>query len=117
MLVEMRVYHCLPGRLPALLSRFRNAVPALYKKHGFKPIGYFTTVDCQSQQELTYFLSWGLWRSARDVGPRTLRIRSGLLFGTPARRMASSSTTRGIKFWLRQISRHCGSRHPIVQEA
>jgi hypothetical protein len=58
MLVEMRVYHCLPGRLPALLNRFRNAVLTLYKKHGFKPIGFFTTVIGESQQELTYFLSW-----------------------------------------------------------
>jgi NIPSNAP len=58
MLVEMRVYHCLPGRLPALMNRFRNSVLDLYKKHGFKPIGFFTTMIGESQQELTYFLSW-----------------------------------------------------------
>ena len=117
MLVEMRVYHCLPGRLPALLNRFRNAVLTLYKKHGFKPIGFFTTVIGESQQELTYFLSWESLAERERIGPRTLQIPSGLPFGTPARRTASSSTTRETKFWRRQISRHCGSRHPIVQEA
>jgi len=58
MLVEMRVYHCLPGRLPALMKRFRNPVLELLKKHGFKPIGFFTTMIGESQQELTYLLSW-----------------------------------------------------------
>jgi len=56
--IEMCVYRCEPGRLPALLDRFRTATLGLFEKHGFKPIGFFTTVIGNSAQELHYFLNW-----------------------------------------------------------
>ena len=58
MILEMRVYHCLPGRLPALLKRFENHTIKLWAKHGIKQAGFFTTLIGQSNQELTYFLAW-----------------------------------------------------------
>ena len=58
MIVEMRVYRCLPGRLPALLSRFENTTLKLWEKHGIKQVGFFTTLIGESNQELTYFLNW-----------------------------------------------------------
>ena len=58
MLVEMNVYHCLPGRLPALLDRFRTVTLAMFEKHGFKPLAFFTTKIGQSHQELTFMLGW-----------------------------------------------------------
>ena len=58
MIVEMRVYRCLPGRLPALLSRFENTTLKLWDKHGIRQVGFFTTVIGDSNQELTYFLNW-----------------------------------------------------------
>lgn len=58
MLVEQLVYRCLPGRLPALLDRFRNSTLALFDRHGFKPLGFFTTKIGHSHQELTFMLSW-----------------------------------------------------------
>jgi hypothetical protein len=58
MLVEMCVYHCLPGRLPVLLDRFRQTTLALFEKHGFKPLGFFTTKIGRSHQELTFMLGW-----------------------------------------------------------
>ncbi len=58
MILEMRVYHCLPGRLPALLKRFENHTLKLWAKHGIKQAGFFTTLIGQSNQELTYFLAW-----------------------------------------------------------
>jgi len=58
MLMEMCVYKCLPGRLPALLDRFCNATLDLFEKHGFRPIGFFTTKIGVSAQELHYFLNW-----------------------------------------------------------
>ena len=44
MIVELRVYHCLPGRLPALNERFVNTTLPLFAKHGIEQIGFFTTL-------------------------------------------------------------------------
>jgi hypothetical protein len=58
MIYEMRVYRCLPGRLPALLKRFETTTLKIWEKHGIRPAGFFTTLIGQSSQELTYFLAW-----------------------------------------------------------
>src|SRR3954471_1275081 len=58
MIYEMRVYRCLPGRLPALLKRFENVTLKLWDKHGIKQAGFFTTLIGESNQELTYMLAW-----------------------------------------------------------
>src|ERR1700751_292388 len=58
MILEMRVYRCLPGRLPALLKRFDTMTLKLWQKHGIKQAGFFTTLIGESNQELTYFLAW-----------------------------------------------------------
>ena len=58
MIYEMRVYRCLPGRLPALLKRFETITLKLWEKHGIKQAGFFTTLIGESNQELTYFLAW-----------------------------------------------------------
>ena len=58
MIYEMRVYRCLPGRLPALLKRFDTITTKLWEKHGIKQAGFFTTLIGESNQELTYFLAW-----------------------------------------------------------
>lgn len=55
---EMRVYRCVPGRLPDLLKRFENHTLKIWEKHGIRQAGFFTTVIGPSNQELTYFLSW-----------------------------------------------------------
>jgi hypothetical protein len=58
MIYELRVYRCLPGRLPALLKRFETTTVKLWEKHGIKQAGFFTTLIGESNQELTYLLAW-----------------------------------------------------------
>jgi len=58
MIYEMRVYRCVPGKLPALLNRFANITLKIWERHGIKQAGFFTTVIGESNQELTYFLAW-----------------------------------------------------------
>ena len=58
MLYEMRVYHCIPGRLPALLNRFERKTLPIWQKHGIRQAGFFTTVIGESNQQLVYFLAW-----------------------------------------------------------
>ena len=58
MIYELRVYECLPGRLPALLRRFTDHTLALWERHGIRQAGFFTTLVGESNQRLTYFLAW-----------------------------------------------------------
>jgi hypothetical protein len=58
MIYEIRVYRCLPGRLPALLKRFETITMKLWEKHGIRQAGFFTTLVGESNQELTYLLAW-----------------------------------------------------------
>ena len=58
MIYELRVYHCVPGRLPNLLKRFETITLKIWERHGIKQAGFFTTLIGTSNQELTYFLAW-----------------------------------------------------------
>ena len=58
MIVEMRVYQCVPGRLPALQERFARHTLAFFKKHGIEPMGFWTTLVGESSHELMYLLKW-----------------------------------------------------------
>jgi hypothetical protein len=58
MIYELRIYRCLPGRLPALLKRFETATLKLWEKHGIRQAGFFTTVIGESNNDLTYILKW-----------------------------------------------------------
>lgn len=42
---ELRIYHAAPGKLEALLARFRDHTTKLFNKHGMKNIAYWTPVD------------------------------------------------------------------------
>jgi hypothetical protein len=58
MLYELRVYKCVPGRLPDLLKRFDTITLKLWEKHGIKQAGFWTTVIGESNQALYYMLRW-----------------------------------------------------------
>jgi len=42
---ELRVYHTVEGRLPALLARFREHTVALFARHGIKSVAYWMPLD------------------------------------------------------------------------
>ncbi len=58
MIYELRVYRCLPGRLPALLKRFETATLKIWERLGIRQAGFWTTVIGESSNELTYMLAW-----------------------------------------------------------
>jgi len=58
MIHELRVYRCVPGRLPALLRRFETATLKIWEKHGIRQAGFWTTLIGESSQDLTYLLAW-----------------------------------------------------------
>lgn len=58
MIHELRVYHCVPGRLPALLERFATITLRLWEKHGIRQAGFWTVLIGESNQVLYYLLEW-----------------------------------------------------------
>lgn len=56
-LFELRTYHTEPGRLDALLARFRNHTVALFTKHGMNNIGYWIPEEGDGQT-LVYLLAY-----------------------------------------------------------
>lgn len=42
---ELRVYHAAPGKLEALLTRFREHTIKLFDKHGMRSVAYWTPLD------------------------------------------------------------------------
>lgn len=58
MLYELRIYHCVTGRLPALLDRFENTTLKLWEKHGIRQAGFWTVAIGESNNDLYYMLEW-----------------------------------------------------------
>jgi hypothetical protein len=58
MIYELRIYRSVPGRMPALLSRFQNHTLRIWEKHGIRQAGFWTTLVGASSQQVTYMLAW-----------------------------------------------------------
>lgn len=56
---ELRTYTCNEGKLPALLSRFRDHTCALFEKHGMTNVAYWTPTDPETGggKKLIYILA------------------------------------------------------------
>lgn len=55
---ELRVYRCIPGRLPDLLKRFEAVTLKIWERHGVRQVGFWTTVIGEDNQVLYYMLEW-----------------------------------------------------------
>lgn len=58
MIHELRIYHCVPGRLPDLNKRFETITLKLWEKHGIRQAGFWTVLAGPSNQCLYYLLEW-----------------------------------------------------------
>ena len=58
MIYELRVYHCVAGRLPNILKRFETVTCRLFEKHDIKQIGFWTVTIGESSSDLVYLLQW-----------------------------------------------------------
>lgn len=87
---ELRTYSCLPGRLPNLITRFKDHTLSLFEKHHMENIAYFTSIEKEGQSKLVYLLahkseeeaakSWDAfrndpaWIAARDASEKDGKI-------------------------------------------
>ena len=58
MIHELRVFHCVPGRLTALLKRFETDTLRLFEKHGIRQLGFWTVAIGESNNDLLLILQW-----------------------------------------------------------
>ena len=77
MLYELRMYECMPGRLPDVIKNFDTIILKQFEKHGIKQAGFWTTVIGELSQTLYYMLVWEIPRRARTEMER-LCCRPGL---------------------------------------
>lgn len=58
MIYELRIYRCVPGKLPELKKRFETVILAAWEKHGIRAVGFWTTLIGESNQNFYYLLEW-----------------------------------------------------------
>jgi len=61
---ELRVYHASAGKLPELLTRFRDHTVKLFDRHGMKSVAYWTPVD---EPEKSNTLIYILYHPSREA--------------------------------------------------
>ena len=66
MLYELRVYHCVPGRLPDLLKRFDTITLGIWKRHGIEQAGFWTTAIGEFKPSPLLSLEMGIARRPRE---------------------------------------------------
>jgi hypothetical protein len=64
---ELRVYHVLPGKLPALESRFRDTTSKLLARHNLNVVGYWVTDDASASDNA---FIWVVAHSSRAEGKK-----------------------------------------------
>ncbi len=65
---ELRTYVAAPGKLDALLTRFRDHTTTLFEKHGITSIGYWVATDAEGKptETLIYLLAHASPEAAQD---------------------------------------------------
>jgi len=58
MIHELRIYHTVPGRMPALLSRFDTITLEIWKRFNIRQAGFWTVEIGASNADLYYLLEW-----------------------------------------------------------
>lgn len=65
---ELRTYVAAPGKLDALLTRFRDHTTALFEKHGITNIGYWVATDAEGKptETLIYLVAHASREAAKE---------------------------------------------------
>ena len=98
MIYELRVYHCVPGRLPDLIKRFDTLTLPLWKKHGIQQAGFWTVAIGPSNR--TFICSNG---NRSTIGRRDLPGFRPIRNGSPD----APRPKRTVRSSLRSLTLYC----------
>lgn len=82
MIHELRIYHCLPGRVQDLSKRFELHTLKIWERLGIRPIGFWTVRVGPSNQNFYYMLRWESWEErehlwhALGADPEWLKVKA-----------------------------------------
>lgn len=63
---ELRVYHALPGKLPALESRFREKTSKILARHNLNVVGYWVSdAGSASENEFIWVVAHSSWEEGK----------------------------------------------------
>ena len=105
MVHELRVFHCVPGRLPALLRRFETDTLRLFEKHGIKQLGFWTVAIGESNNDLFLILQWESLAEREQKFGAFLTIRNGSKHEGRARKTVPSKHQFPTRYSSRLHSR------------
>ena len=83
MIHELRIYECVPGKLPALHKRFETFTLKIWQRLGIRQAGFWTTLIGESNHALTYMLAWESLAEREDkwtkfqADPDWIKARAG----------------------------------------
>src|SRR5438132_138660 len=123
MIYELRIYRCVPGRKPALLSRFENETLRIWEKHGIRQVGFWTTLIGKSSQEITYMLAWDSMAEREKrwgaflAGSRMGRGGRQDGEGWPARREHQQPVAGASRVFCREVRLWMRARFPCCRVA
>jgi hypothetical protein len=142
MLYELRRYDVAPGKLPALIDRFGSFTVPKWKDHGFRLVGFWTSLLGEKSNQLTYMWAWesveerakknAMWHADPDRakkwaetekdGPLVKRVYNQLMEPTAYSQLdkgeaygPAASTRQPYLFELREYQATAGRVGNIVQ--
>ena len=90
MIYELRIYRCVPSRMPALLSRFENKTLRIWEKHGIRQAGFWTTLIGASSLSFLVSRARVRLKNQRATAPTTWAGRKS----APRRKWCSLSASQ-----------------------
>jgi hypothetical protein len=91
MIVDVRTYTMVPGRLGAWLALYEAEGMPIHVRHLGQPIGVFTT-DVGTVNQVVFFWGFGVRRTESDDATRSRPIPTGSPIERKARKPATSSS-------------------------
>ncbi|MCC7048108.1 MAG: NIPSNAP family protein [Alphaproteobacteria bacterium] len=70
MIHELRIYHCVQGRLPDLSKRFETITLKIWERLGIRAIGFWTVMVGDSSNDFYYLIEW------KDMAERQAKMET-----------------------------------------
>jgi hypothetical protein len=70
---ELRVYHAAPGKLPELLTRFRDHTVKIFERHGMESVAYWNPLDEPEKSNTLIYILRHPSREAADANWKSFR--------------------------------------------
>ena len=105
MIYELRIYSCIPGRLPALLKRFEEHTLKIWAKHGIRQAGFWTVLVGDGNNDLHYLLAWESLAEREKVWETFLADPAWIKARDDSERMARLSPISRARFYGHSVFR------------